>query len=128
MDEGFPPRDNNKNSELESLLKLYPLPEKHKDKGELALELKKIINYMHEKDAKENNFNNWEAIGNLAKKLREKYIGVKGDDSRKGVGEYYLFHMISGSTRSKTTEFDFPGEDSIEKFLRLRELSSRLDD
>lgn len=121
MNEKIPPQENNKNPELKALLEAYPLPEEHKDKAELALELKKIINSLHEKDAKENNFNNWEAIGSLVKKLRAKYIKDESKN-KKGSGEYYLLHMISGSTGVKTAEFDFPGEDSIEKFLRSRNI------
>ncbi|MEK7478678.1 MAG: hypothetical protein AAB626_02005 [Patescibacteria group bacterium] len=120
MTEKFiPPENNNKNPELEELLELYPLPEKHRDKGELALELKKINNSLLEKDAQKNNFENFTALGDFARNLKEKY---------KDAGKYHLYHMIIGSTGTKTTEFDFPGEDSIEKFLRLQELSSRLDD
>lgn len=128
MDENIPPKDNNKNTELEALLKSYPLPEKHKDKGELALELKKIANSLHEKDAQGNNFNNWEAIRKFVENLKNKYIRDENDENKKWAREYYLLHMVIGSSGVKTAEFDFPGEDSIEKFLRLRELSSRLDD
>jgi len=122
MNEKISPQENNKNPELEALLKLYPLPEKHQDKAELAFELKKIINSLHEKDSKNNNFKNWNAFENLVKKLRIKYVKDKNDDSKKGEGDYFLSHLISGSTGAKTTEFDFPGEDSIEKFLRTRAL------
>lgn len=129
MTEKFlPPENNNKNPELEALLELYPLPEKHQDKGELALELRKIFNSLLEKDASENNFENFTALGDFARNLKRKYIKDKNDESKKGAGEYYLLHMIIGSTGVKTTEFDFTGDDSIQKFLELQELSSRLDD
>ncbi len=46
----------------------------------------------------------------FAKKLLEKY-----PDARK----YKLLHLLIGSTPSDdVTKFDFPGEDSIETFIR----------
>jgi len=123
MNNEFPPQDNNKNdSELETFLKSYPLPEKYMDKGKLALELKKVVNSLHEKDAQQNNFNNLNAIRKFVENLRNKYTKDKSDGNKKWAREYYLLHMIIGSSGMKTTEFDFPGEDSIEKFLRLRKL------
>ena len=127
MNEKMPPQENNKDQELEALLKAYPLPEKHQDKAELALELKKILNSLLDKDASKNNFNTNEAVKCFIDKLKQKYV-KNIEKNKKGSGEYYLLHLVIGSTGVKTTEFDFPGEDSIEKFLRLRELLSRLDD
>src|SRR3989344_6784879 len=116
MNNEFPPQDNNKNdSELETFLKSYPLPEKYMDKGKLALELKKVVNSLHEKDAQQNNFNNLNAIRKFVENLRNKYTKDKSDGNKKWAREYYLLHMIIGSSGMKTTEFDFPGEDSIEK-------------
>lgn len=128
MDENIPPQDNKTNPELEALLKAYPLPEKHKDKAELALELKKITDSLLRKDVQQKSFDNLNTIRKFIENLKRKYIKDENDESKKGAGQYYLLHMVIGSSGMKTTEFDFPGEDSIEKFLRLRELMSRLDD
>ncbi|MDO8442913.1 MAG: hypothetical protein Q7S81_01480 [bacterium] len=128
MTEKFlPPENNNKNPELEALLKIYPLPEKFKDKAELTLELKKISDSLSEKDANKKSWDNYEALRLFIENLRNKYVKDESKN-KKGAGDYYLLHMVIGSTGMKTTEFDFPGEDSIEKFLRLRELMSKLND
>ena len=119
MDEKLPPQENNKNSESEEFFKIYPLPEEHKDKIGLALELKRIFNSLIEKDSNKNGFQNFTIISNFAGNLKEKY---RTDASR-----YYLYNVIIGSSGMKSTEFDFPGENSIEKFLKLQELSSKLD-
>ncbi|MEK7523103.1 MAG: hypothetical protein AAB569_05955 [Patescibacteria group bacterium] len=122
MNREIPPSNNNKNAELETFLELYPLPEKHRDKGELALELKKINNSLLKKDAQKNNFENFTILGNFARNLRNKY---------KDAANHWTYNMLIGSTYGKEktpSKFDFPEDDSIEKFLRLQELSSRLDD
>jgi len=74
MNEKIPPKEGSTNPELEALLKTYPLPEKHQDKGELALELNKIIKSLLDKDASENNFENFTALGDFARNLRNIYI------------------------------------------------------
>jgi len=116
MNEKFPPQENNKDSEIEKLLKTYPMPEKFKGKEELALRLKKIILTLINKDFRGTN----EKIHDFALNLKNKY---------KNVNQYYLYNVFIGSSYDKIiSEFDFPENDSIQKFLELQELSSRLDD
>lgn len=104
----------NKDSELEEFLKIYPLPEKYKDKVSLAFELKKIINSLIEKDSNKNGFENFTTMSNFAQNLKEKY--------KKDANQCYLYNVIIGSSGMKSTEFDFPGEDSIEKYLRSKNI------
>lgn len=104
----------NKNSEQEEFFKIYPLPEAHKDGAGLAFELKKIINSLIEKDSNKNGFENFTAMSNFAKKLKEKY--------KQDANQCYLYNVIIGSSGMKSTEFDFSGEDSIEKYLRSKNI------
>jgi hypothetical protein len=112
--EKIPSPENNKKEDLQNLLKSYPIPEQFNDKAELALNIKKIMSTALERDTK-----NYDKIRDFALRLRNTY---------KNTSKYYLFNILIGSTGMKSTEFDFPGEDSIEKFLKLLDLSSRLDD
>lgn len=116
MNEKIPPQENNRDPKLEILLRTYPLPEKFKDKEVLALRLKEVIMTLLNKDWKKTN----EKIHDFALDLRNRY---------KNTNQYYLYNVLIGSSYDKTiSEFDFPENDSIQKFLELQELSSRLDD
>jgi len=111
--EKFPPPENNKNLELKGFLKLYPLPEEHKNKAELALELKKIISSLIKKSSRKNDFEHYNKLANFALNLEKRY---------KNARQYYLFHVLIGSSITKTSKFDFEGDDSIEKFLRSQSI------
>ncbi|MHB9019785.1 MAG: hypothetical protein ACYC3G_02870 [Minisyncoccota bacterium] len=116
MNEKFPPQENNKNPEIEALLKTYPLPEKFEDKKELALKLKKVITTLLNKDCQKYH----KKMHDFGLNLRNKY---------KNASQYYLYNVFIGSSYDKiVSEFDFPENDSIQKFLEIQELSSRLDD
>lgn len=112
--EKFPPQENDK--EKDDFLLRYPLPEEFKDKLGTAMELKKIISSLIEKDLPENDFKNFKELSEFAKKLKIKY---------KDAGEYYLYHLMIGSSLNKErmpTKFDFQGEDSIEFFLKSKNI------
>jgi len=116
MNEKIPSQESNKNPELEGLFKIYPLSEELKDKAELALELKKIFNSLLKKDAQKNNFENFTMLVNFAKNLRNKY---------KDASDHWAYNMLIGSStgEGKTpTKFDFPGDDSIEKYLKSKNI------
>ncbi|MBU4348328.1 hypothetical protein KJ671_02405 [Patescibacteria group bacterium] len=102
---------NNNEFNTAEFLEKYPLPEGQEDKSETAIELKKIYNKLLDEDKGFTVFKNFQEQG---LKLKEKY--------KTNAREYYLFHLLIGSTKIKTFEFDFPGEDSIEKFLRSQSL------
>ena len=114
--EKIPPQENNKKSEAEMFFKRYPLPENHKDKADIALELKNILNSFLEgqgaPEAREN-YNDWYKF---SMNIKNKY---------KNIFQYYLYHMLIGSSideKLAPTEFDLPGEDSIEKYLRSKNI------
>ena len=44
----------------------------------------------------------------FSKKIKEKYSNF---------GDYLMYHVLVGSTLRTKPLFDFPGEDSVEKFL-----------
>ena len=46
----------------------------------------------------------------FANKLKTKYSNY---------GDYLLYHVLVGSTLKPKPFFDFPGEDSVEKFLEV---------
>lgn len=49
-------------------------------------------------------------LGDFGEHLREKY---------ENFSEFRLYHILAGSTITKKPAFfDFPGEDSVEKFIR----------
>ncbi len=114
--EKFPPQENNKKLEIEFFFKNYPLSENHKDKAELVLELKNILNsFLKGGDAvqAEENYNDWYKFS----------IGLK--NKYKNIFQYYLYHMLIGSSideKRTPTEFDLPGEDSIEKYLKSKNI------
>ena len=109
-----------KDPEFKQFLELYPLQEEFKDKFELAFELKKISNKLEMAGRHQ-------IIYEFASNLRIKYPDA---------GNYWLWRIIVGASGTKITrsdkeekyKFDFEGNDSIEKFLKLQELSMRLDD
>jgi hypothetical protein len=116
MNEKLPPQESNKDQKLEMLLRTYPLPEKFRGKEELALKLKNDIMTLLEKDCEKYH----KKIHDFGLNLRNKY---------KNASQYYLYNVFIGSSYDKIiSEFDFPENDSIQKFLELQELSSRLDD
>jgi hypothetical protein len=105
------PEQNNNEFEKAEFLEKYPLPEGQEDKLETAIELKKIYDKLIDEDEGYGVFENFQ---NQGSSLEKKY----GSNARK----YYLFHMLVGSTGMETSKFDFAGEDSIEKFLRAKNL------
>lgn len=116
------PENNDKKEELKKLLKLYPMPEQFNDKEELALKLKDIIHSLIKKDELSNSFKNFDNLSRFSKILKNKYNNASS---------YYLYNLLIGSTYNEEriiTAFDFPAGDSIQKFLEIQELSSRLDD
>ncbi len=83
--------------------------EKLKEEG-LLRELSERRHALYEAD---DNFIFHEQIFAFAKKLQESFNNYK---------EYKLYHLLIGSSiveESKVQEFDFPGEFSIERFLRM---------
>ena len=104
-----PEQNNNEFNEAEFLEKC-PLPEGQEDKTETAIELRKIYNKLLDESV---GLEVFEKFQNQGIKLEKKY---------KNTRKYYLFHLLIGSTKTKTSEFDFPGEDSIEKFLRSQDI------
>jgi len=53
----------------------------------------------------------------FAEVLRAKFKTNKGT---KNFEEYRLFHLLAGSSHKECTEFDFPGEYSIENFINTQ--------
>ena len=107
-----PSSDKNKKVGTETLFTIYPLSKELEQYKELARELKKIKTSLLDKDSKENNFKNWGIVANFARNLKRKY---------KDINSYWTYNMLIGSSTDDDkipTKFDFPGEDSIEKFLR----------
>lgn len=101
---------DNKSPELQAFNKKYLLSKEFENKAELALQLKKIVSSLYEQDDLNNNFENHKKITEFITKLQKTYPNYQ---------DYLLYHLISFSTPSKiSTQFDFPGEDSIEKYLK----------
>ena len=114
--EKIPPQENNKKSEKEIFFERYPLPENHKDKADIVLELKNIKNSFLERKNPEEGKKNYNDLYEFSIGIRNKY---------KNIFQYYLYHMLIGSSideKRAPTEFDLPEEDSIEKYLRSKNI------
>ena len=115
--EKFPQQeDSSKNFKGEPLFNSCPLSEEIKDKKEVALKLKEIKNSFLTKNSSEENKKNWDALVVFAKKIRNKY---------KDASSYWTYNFLIGSSTSEEktpNKFDFEGDDSIEKFLRSKNI------
>ncbi len=89
---------------MENLEKQLNQVETKADEEALAEKLREKVN-------KSFSFENYEKIGEYTDKIREKYPDYS---------EYRLWHVVISSTineNTKITHFDFPGDDSAEKFI-----------
>ncbi|TSC70367.1 MAG: hypothetical protein CEO12_391 [Parcubacteria group bacterium Gr01-1014_46] len=78
------------------------------NKDVLRVELKELRARAHNKDM----MGFYERMLEFVGRVESKYPDCRS---------YELFHLLIGSTPLNPTKFDFPGEDSIEKFLREQE-------
>ncbi len=80
--------------------------EKIPDREAVRAEIRKILSEAYSGDRMET----YDKVADFGQKLREKY---------KNYDQYELYHILSGSTLIKAPDnFDFPGEDSVELFIR----------
>lgn len=66
-------------------------------------------------------FEVYSEMAEFAEYLRGKY-GIKNDHT--GALDYAMYHLLAGSTPKldqEPTRFDFPGDDSVEMFLKALE-------
>ena len=89
-------------SKKDEFFEQYPLPENLKQYADKAWKLYQLKSILYKDNEK------YKALTDFANKIEE---------TNPDVSKYYLFQMIIGGSYEITTEFDFEGEDSIEKFL-----------
>ena len=63
----------------------------------------------YRKDKEEDNFSFHDKVLEKSKELKQRYSNYS---------DYELYHLLIGSQIKSYKEFDFPGDDSVEKFLR----------
>lgn len=80
------------------------------NKEQLIAELKQLLRAAHRKDR----LGTHDKIVEKDQALKNKYCTAE-DNSQ----DYEMWHVLVGSTlREPAKKFDFPGDDSVEKFIR----------
>jgi hypothetical protein len=103
MIEKINPSENNIEIEKTEFFAKHPLPEKFKRYASKAWKLHRLTSVFY----------------NDPEKYKELYdFSQMIEEKKPNPEQYYLFQMISGGSYEITTEFDFEGEYSIEKFLK----------
>jgi hypothetical protein len=78
------------------------------EKEALVSELKELLMAAYNSDEVLDSYSNHEFIVKKASELRIKYSDFN---------DYEMYHVLIGSSK-ECTKFDFPGDNSVEKFLR----------